>query len=104
MFKRILLAMTFVAAFAAAGLVPADSANAWRGWYGRPYGAFYGRPVVYRSYAPYRAYYAAPYYAPYYAPRVYAAYPYDYGYGYPYAYPGSYYYGPRAGVAVSFGY
>lgn len=103
MFKRILLTLTFLAAFAAAGFVPASPANAWRGYYGRPYGAYYGGPRIYRGYAPYRANYA-PYYAPYYAPRVYTAYPYDYYGGYPYAYPGSYYYGPRTGVAVSFGF
>jgi hypothetical protein len=104
MVKRIMLLLTFLAAFSTVGLGMANSASAWRGWYGAPYRSYYyGGPRVYRSYAPYRAYYAAPYYSTYYAPPVYAAYPYGY-YGYPYAYPGSYVYGPRAGVAVSFGY
>ena len=62
--KRILLTLTFLAAFAAAGFVPASPANAWRGYYGRPYGGYYGGPRVYGGYgyAPYRAY-DSPYYA-----------------------------------------
>lgn len=101
MFKRIMLTLTFLAAFGTLGLGMTSSANAWRGWYGGPYRAYYGGPRVYAGYAPYRAYYAPSYgYAPYYAAPAYA-YPYGY-YGYPYAYPGSYVYGPR--VAVSFGY
>lgn len=100
MFKRIMLALTFMAAFSSVGVGLTNEAHAWRSW-GRPYGAYYyGPPRGYYSggYAPYRAYYAAPY--PYYRPRVYAAYPYDY-----YPYPDSYYYyGPRSGVSVSFGF
>ena len=100
MFKRIMLTLTFLAAFSTVGLGMAGSASAWRGWYGAPYRSYYYGPRVYSSYVPYRAY--SPYYAPYYySPRVYTAYPYD-AYAYPYAYPASYYYGPR--VAVSFGY
>jgi len=95
-----MLMLAFLAAFSTVGLGMANSASAWRGWYGGPYRSFYYGPrVAYRSYAPYRTLYA-PYYAPYYAPRVYTAYPYGY-YG-PYAYPGSYYYAP--GVAVSVGF
>jgi hypothetical protein len=102
MFKRFMLMLVFLAAFSTVGMGMANSASAWRGWYGGPYRSFYyGGPRVYASgFAPYRTYYA-PYYAPYYGPpRVYTAYPYGY-YG-SYAYPGSYYYAP--GVAVSVGF
>lgn len=95
MFKRIALALTFVAAFSVAGLSFSNSADAWR-YLGRPYAARYvGPPRAYGYRAPYRAYYAAPYIAP----RVYRPYYSSY-----YAGPSPYYYAPRGGVSVSFGY
>ncbi len=99
MFKRILLSLTFVAAFGAAGFCLTDSAQAWRGgYYGRPYYgprvAYYGAPVV-----PYRAYYGPRVVRPY--PVYYAppAYPVYYG---GYGYPASYY--APGGVRVSVGF
>jgi hypothetical protein len=93
MIRRILLAITFVAALGAAGLATPDTADAWR-WRGRGYyGSYYGGPprAYYYGYGrPYRAYYPG-----YYSPRVYR--PYYYGY------PG-YYYGPRSRVAFSIGF
>jgi hypothetical protein len=58
MFKRIALTLTFVAAFAAAGLSFNTPAQAWRYW-GSPYSSYYyGPPRVYGGYyAPYRTYY-----------------------------------------------
>lgn len=100
MVKRILLALTFVAAFTAASVATPDSAEAWRRWGGRPY--------VTRYYAPPRVYYGAPYrsyYRGYYGPRYYA--PRSYYYGNYYGDPGyNYYnyYGPRSGVSVSVGF
>jgi hypothetical protein len=81
MFKRILLALTFVAVLGAAGLGMSQSANAWwgRGYYYRPYVV---APYYYGG-APYRTYYYGPRYYPgtyYYSPR-YAYYPDDYYYG-----------------------
>ena len=94
MVKKIVLAVTFVAAFSAVGLSYTKSAQAWRDWgrpnavyygggayvapraayYAAPYETYYGGPVVAgpvavapRAYRPYRAYYAAPegyYYGP----------------------------------------
>ena len=100
MFKRIGLVMTFVAAFAVAGVSFSSSAQAWRSYYGpRPYGAYYyGPPRAYGAYyAPYRSYsyyggapvvvaprVVRPYYNTYYAP--------------------GYYYGPGPGVSISVGY
>ena len=96
MVKKIVLAVTFVAAFSAVGFSYPSSAQAWRGW-GRP--VYYGDAYV----APRTAYYAAPY-DTYYggpvvaapvvvAPRPYRAY---------YAAPSGYYYGPT--TAYSYGY
>lgn len=92
MFKRIMLTLTFVAAFSAAGAGLTNIAEAWRGW-GRPHRAYYAPRAYYGNYVPYRAYYR-----PYYAPRLYRPYYTNY-----YAYP-DYYYGPRSGVSVSFGF
>jgi hypothetical protein len=102
MFKRILLTVTFIAAFSTIGIGVSNQAQAWRGGYygyGRPYAAYYaprggyyyGPPVV-----PYRSYYAPRYVRPYY-PGYYAAPAYP-------VYYDSYYYGPPAGVSVSFGF
>ena len=82
MVKRILLALTFVAAFGVGSIVTTDTAEAWRRW---------GRPRVgYRVVAP-RVYYGRPYrgyYRDYYGPRYYS----------------DYYYGPHGGVSVSIGF
>ncbi len=99
MFKRILLALAFMAAFSMVGIGFTNKADAWRGGWGRPYyggGYYYGPRAVYYGPAvvPYRAYYAPPVVAPYY--------PGYYAYPYP-AYP-SYYYGPPSGVSVSVGF
>jgi hypothetical protein len=98
MFKRIMLALTFVAAFSMAGFTLSNQAHAWRGgYYGRPYRAYYAPAPVYYAPAvvPYRAYYA-PVVRPY-------AYPAPVYYGYPYgAYPGGYYYG-SPGLSISVG-
>ena len=95
MLKRILLTLTFIAAFATIGIVPARSADAWSYW-GRPYAAryYYGPPPYYSGYAPYRTYYRT-----YYAPPVYDPYYRPY-----YAYPDRYYYSERPRVYVSFGF
>lgn len=96
MIKRLLLGLTFVSAFTFAGFAVTDEAEAWRRW-GRSYRAYYGAPrsYYYESYRPYRTYYGPrtyyrSYYRPYYG---------DYYYGGP-----GYYYGPRSGVSVSFGF
>jgi hypothetical protein len=102
MFKRIMLALTFVAVFSTAGIGFAHKAEAWRSWggpWGRPYAGYYApRTVYYGPAVPYRAYYGPRYVRPYYS---------SYYGGYPvysdYYYPG-YYYGPRSGVSVSFGF
>ena len=98
MLKRIALALTFLAAFSAAGIGISSQAQAWRGYYyGRPYGAYYAPRAVYYgpTVVPYRAYYAPtvvqPYYPAYYAPPAYPVYYNNY-------------YAPPAGVSVSFGY
>ncbi len=97
MFKRILLSLTFLAAFNLAGIGLTNSANAWRGWVGRPYGAYYAPRYYSRGY-PYRSFYGPRIYRPYYS--SYYAYP-----AYPvYPYPNYYYYGPGSGVSVSFGF
>ena len=86
MFKRIALTMTFIAAFAVAGLSFSNTAEAWRyqssGYWGRPYASYYYGPRMYNYgyYAPYRTYY--------YGPRVVAR-PYYNAYNGP-----GYYYGP----------
>lgn len=99
MFKRIALALTFLAAFSMAGLNFATPAQAWRGW-GRPYRAYYYGPprAYYGNYAPFRPYYRSYYYGP----RFYRPYPY-YGYYGTYYAPG-YYYGPGPGFSVSVGF
>jgi hypothetical protein len=97
MLRHLLIGLTFVTAFTFAGVGVSNTAEAWRGW-GRPYVAYYGGPprsYYYRGYAPgyapYRTYYSGPrYYRPY-------------NRGYYYAEPG-YYYGPRSGVSVSYGF
>ena len=98
MFKRTMLALTFLAAFGAVGVGVTDNAEARRGW-GRSYVRYYSPPrdYYYRSYVPYRTNYRD-----YYGPRYYRTY---YG-GYPsyYGYPDYNYYGPRSGVSVSFGF
>jgi hypothetical protein len=90
MFKRIALLLTFVAAFAAAGLSFNSTAEAWR-YRGGPYaGYYYGPPRPYYGYyAPYRSYY-------YGGPVVRRSY---YGGGY---YAAPYYYRPGVRVAVGF--
>jgi hypothetical protein len=98
MFKRIMLTLTFIAAFSTVGIGLSNQAQAWRGgYYARPYGAYYAPRAVYYGPAvvPYRAYYAAP--------AVVQPYPVYYA---PPAYPVYYnnYYAPPAGVSVSFGY
>jgi hypothetical protein len=98
MFKRIMLTLTFVAAFSAVGAGLTNTAQAWRGgWgWGVPYRAYYGPRVAYYPAAvPYRAYYR---------PRVVV--PYNTYYSYPayVAYPDYYYSTPPAGVTVSFGF
>jgi hypothetical protein len=94
MFKRIVLALTFAAAFGTAGLSLTNTVEArWWRWRTRPYAAYYYGPpraYYYNGYAPYRTYYSG-----YYGPRVYRPY---------YSYPGYYYYGPRSGVNVSVGF
>jgi hypothetical protein len=77
MFKRIMLTLTFAAAFGVAGLCLADNADArWGRWY-RPYASYYyGPPVNYGYGVPYRTYYRgyyapAPYYHSYYGDPVY---------------------------------
>ncbi len=99
MLKRIMLVLTFVAAFFVVGVGFTERADAGRRW-GRPYvgyhgGGYYAPPPRayyyggYGGYTPYRAYYGPRYYRPYY--RSYYGPSYYYGYG-----------GP--GVSVSFGY
>ena len=93
MFKRIALVLTFLAAFSLVGSALAPQAQAWRGGWGRPYGAYYAPPRAYSAY--YGGYgYAAPRAYYYGGPRVYRSY---------YA-PAPVYYGPGPGVAVSVGY
>ena len=97
MFKRLMLALTFVAVFSTAGIGIANKAEAWRsrGW-GRPYVGYYAPRVVYHGPpVPYRAYYGPRYVRPYYS---------SYYRGYPAPYYPGYYYGPRSGVSVSVGF
>ncbi len=104
MFRRLMLVTTFLAAFSCVGMGFSNSAQAWRGgWgggWGRPYGGYYYAPrAAFYAPVPYRAYYGPRFVRPYYAGYYpYVAYP-DYSY---YG-PGGYY-GPPAGVSVSFGY
>ena len=94
MVKRLILALTFLATFAAAGIVVTDSAEAWGRWRSRPYVTYYSAPprAYYYDGVPYRAYYGPRVYRPFYG-RSYYRDPYYYGY-----------YGPRAGVSVSVGF
>jgi hypothetical protein len=99
MFRRLLLALTFVTAFISAGIGVASKAEAWRGDWGRsyPYRSYYYGPraAYYGPAVPYNAYYGPRYVRPYSAYYAYPAYG-DYQY--------YNYYGPRSGVSVSFGY
>jgi hypothetical protein len=94
MLRRILLGLTFLTAFSFVGVGVTDTAEAWRRWgRGRSYVTYYGGApgsYYYSGYRPYRTYYGPSYYRPY-SSRYY------------YRQPG-YYYGPRSGVSVSFGY
>src|SRR6476619_6883636 len=94
MFKRIMLTLTFAAAFGAAGLSLLNNAGAqWYGW-SRPYTSYYYAPRSYVYSAPYRPYYNT-YYDGYYGTRpYYSAY---------YGDPGYYYYQPAPRVAVQVG-
>ena len=97
MLKRIMLAMTFIATLGVVGIGVTENADAWGRWR-RPFVArYYGPPAYYDSYVPYRTYYRG-----YYGPQFYRPY---YGgyYGSYYGGPG-YYYGPRSGISVSFGF
>jgi hypothetical protein len=100
MFRRIMLAITFVAALGAVGLATPNTADAWR-WDRSYYGSYYGPQVYYRGgYArPYRTYYPGGYAPRYYAPRYYSRY---YGPNY-YGAPG-YYYRPAPRVAFRIGF
>jgi hypothetical protein len=92
-FKRIMLTLTFAAAFGAAGLFLTDKADARWGW-NRPYVSYYYGPRVYYGYdVPYRTSYYRGY--GYYAPRSY--------YNTYYSDPGYYYYRPVPRVAVQVG-
>jgi hypothetical protein len=90
--KRIMLTLTFAAAFGAAGLCLTDKAEAWRGRWNRPYvSSYYYGPRAYYGYGvPYRTNYDG-----YYAPQ-------SYYYSY-YDDPGYYYYRPVPRVAVRVG-
>src|SRR4051812_9492020 len=93
MFKRIMLTLSFAAAFAVAGLCMSDKVEARRGW-SRPYVSYYYGPRAYYGYdVPYRTSYYRGY--GYYGPRQY-----DYSY---YNDPGYYYYRPAPRVAVRVG-
>jgi hypothetical protein len=90
--KRIMLTLSFAAAFGAAGLCLTDKAEARWGW-NRPYASYYYGPRAYYGYdVPYRTSYYRGY--GYYAPQ-----PYNYSY---YDDPG-YYYRPAPRVAVRVG-
>lgn len=93
MFKRILLAATFLGAFGAAGLGMSDSAEARRVWRVYPQAYYAPSYSYYRPVRPYRSYYA---------PRVVVPYGYQYYYG-PTGYYSPYYYRP-GGVYFSIGF
>lgn len=96
MFKRILIGVIFVATLGVTSVAVTESADAWGRWR-RPFARYYhGPPAYYDGYVPYRTYYRG-----YYGPRFYRPY-----YGGYYGYYGDpyYYYGPRRGVSVSFGF
>jgi hypothetical protein len=92
MFKRIMLTLSFAAAFGAAGLCLTDKTEAqWRRW-NQPYTSYYyGTPAYYGYGVPYQ-----PYYGGYYAPRPY----YNTYYNTYYSDPGYYYYQPAPRVVV----
>jgi hypothetical protein len=94
MFKRIMLTLSFLAAFGVAGIGASSSADA-RHWHHHR-GYYYGPRVTYYGgyYRPYRTYY--------YGPRYYG----NPGYysNYYYGYPDYYYYGPGSGVSFSIGF
>ena len=93
MFKRIMLTLTFAAAFGAAGLSLTDKAEARWGW-NRPYASYYYGPRAYYGYdVPYRTSY-------YRGSGYYAARPYYNAY---YGDPGYYYSRPVPRVAVRVG-
>jgi hypothetical protein len=96
MLKRIILTLTFAAAFGAAGLCMTNNSDA-QGWrWNRPYASYYYAPRAYYGYGvPYRTYYRG--YDYYYAPRSYNYYSY-------YDSPGYYYYQPRVAVQVGPGW
>jgi hypothetical protein len=104
MFRRILLAMTFIVALGA-GLATPNTADAWR-WNGGYYSGYYYGPRVYGGYAgPYRTYYPGGYVTRTYGPRVYAPRYYAPTYGsYYYGSPDYYYYRPAPRVALRVGW
>jgi hypothetical protein len=98
MFRRIMLAITFVAALGAAGLATPNTAEARRWDRGGYYSGYYYGPRVYGGYVgPYRTYYPGGYVRRYYRPRIYDPYYAPY-YGPYYRAPG-YYYRPAPRVA-----
>lgn len=94
MFKRIMLILSFAAAFGAAGLCMTDRADARRWRWNRPYAStyYYGPSGYYGYDVPYRTYYRG---YGYYAPRSY--------YSTYYGDSGYYYYRPAPRVAVQVG-
>ena len=97
MFKRILLALTFVAALGVAGLGMSNSADAYGGCHRSSYyGGGYG------GYAPYGYGYGGPRHSMYYGGG------YGGGYGGYHGYPSRGYYGHRghghSGISFSFGF
>ncbi len=94
MFKRIILPLTFAAAFSAAGLCLTNNADARWGRGYRPYASYYGPRAAYGyGYGvPYRSYYRG---YGYYGPGAY-----NYSC---YGGTGNYYYRPVARVAVQVG-
>jgi hypothetical protein len=97
-FKRIMLTLTFAAAFGAAGLCLTDNVEARR-WRGASYYSYYYGPYgarVYDNYGgPYRTYYRGYY-------GAYSSSYYDYPYSY-YGYPSYYDYRPEPRVSVQVG-
>jgi hypothetical protein len=106
MFRRMMLAITFIAALGAAGLATTNTAEAQR-WDRGYYSGYYYGPRVYGGYvSPYRTYYPGGYVTRYYGPRYYAG-PRVYRRGFyrPYFYGPDYsYYGRSPRVAVRVGW
>lgn len=103
MFRRVVLAMTFIAALGLGGLAMTNTADAWR--WGRvyyPYSTYYyGRPVVSYGRGPYYGVPYRTYYGGYcFRRRIYGG-PYYGGYYYG---PPAYYYRPVPRVALRIGY